>query len=59
MPDRFFSRYDEAQSLLTEAINERYTSGELRDIILQGLKAIDVLRADAALARSGADLVPA
>jgi hypothetical protein len=59
MPNRFLNQYDEAQSLLTEAINDRYPSGEQRDIILQGLRAINILRADAVLWRSGAELAPA
>jgi hypothetical protein len=60
MPDdRFLNQYDEAQSLLMEAIWEKYASGEKPGASLRGPRAIDVLRADAKLERSRAELVPA
>jgi hypothetical protein len=48
MPDRFLSAYDEARSLLMEAVGESYASREQVATIARGLQAINVLLADAA-----------
>jgi hypothetical protein len=48
MPDRFLDAYDEASSLLMEAVWEKYASREQIGAIILGLNALDVLRADAA-----------
>jgi hypothetical protein len=53
---RFLNAYDEAQCLLLEAVWERYASREQIDTICRGLKAIDVLRADAELDRSTSEI---
>jgi hypothetical protein len=59
MPDRFLDQYDEAHSMLMEAIWERYASGRSPEIIRRGLKAIEVLRSDAESEMSGPELVAA
>jgi hypothetical protein len=46
MSDRFVSTFDEAQSLLMEAIWENYASGGKVTEILLGLEAINALRAN-------------
>jgi hypothetical protein len=49
MPDRLLDAYDEAQSLLMEDIWGKYASFDQLAVIKRGLKAIEVLRADAEL----------
>jgi hypothetical protein len=47
MTERFLDAYDEASSLLMEAVWEKYASREQIGAIILGLNALDVLRADA------------
>jgi hypothetical protein len=58
MPDRFVNQYDEARSLLLEAVVEKYASEEQRGAILRGLIAIDILRDDAEMERPYSELAP-
>jgi hypothetical protein len=52
MSDRFLDQYDEARSMLREAIWEKYARDQ-RGAILRGLRAIDILRADVELGAVG------